>query len=1003
MGKLRMRSWIAAGARVALFATAGFAVAVMLGGGAAGALLTTSESTGTDTGTTTEATTSEATTSEATTTVTTEAAASTTLSLDKTGPESATAGTRIDYEIAVENTGEVEATGVQVMDFIPAGAADLEFDHELCELTEGGTVLACDIGAIPVEAHRHVDLSFVVGEPGSVTNRAQVVAGNVDGALEDSVTTEVEEPTADLEISKSAPANAAVGDEFEYVLQVDNRGQTSMTGVTVTDPLPAGVTFRAATGDGTCSDNEGTIECSLGTMAADDSRTVRLGVTAATAGTKVNTASVASAVEENGEAPNSDTATTSVAAESTGERALIFGPTDSAALRQAVTDAGFEPVVASAAEWGSMTTADFDNYRALLIGDPGCSSVSTVAAAVANKAVWGAAVNGNVIIDGTDPVLHSKSFFTQGAVRFATARGGRTGAYVSLSCYYTSAGAGTPVPLLDAFHPGGFTVNSVSGCFDAAHIVADHPALAGITDSLLSGWGCSVHEAFDAWPDDFLVLAIALSGTVYHANDGTVGTPYILARGEGLSVISNITTESSETPTAPGTPRIVTARVVEDSVPQPGKVVRFRVVSGPNAGTEGFGTTDLTGTAVFSYTGTSAGTDAIEASYVDSTGATQTSNRLFVTWEGSAAPPSPPSAPTTDEGTTTTTTTTTTSTVAKPPPPPPPAQPGTFNGQTTAGIVLLNGRPIDGTVEIHSGDVIDATNGTIEIVSDSGRAEFFGGAFRITQGPNGITRLELVGGDFSICAAPRAQALRAGDGKPVRRLWGKGTGKFQTKARYSSATVRGTEWLTEDQCDGSLIATAEGTVDVFDFSLRRTLSLPSGREYFAQVPPPPSPGKFVGDPTGQVLVNGQPLEQDGQIRNGDTVDVRQGSIQLTTTSGKASFYSGIFTVRQTGGSSSYTELTLVGGDFSACGQRRLAAKDPPKKNVRSLWGKGTGKFRTKSRFSSATVRGTNWLSLDRCDGSLTVVREGIVEVFDFTLRKTVQVGAGEQYLAPAKK
>jgi hypothetical protein len=28
-------------------------------------------------------------------------------------------------------------------------------------------------------------------------------------------------------------------------------------------------------------------------------------------------------------------------------------------------------------------------------------------------------------------------------------------------------------------------------------------------------------------------------------------------------------------------------------------------------------------------------------------------------------------------------------------------------------------------------------------------------------------------------------------------------------------------------------------VDVFDFSLRRTLSLPSGREYFAQVPPPP--------------------------------------------------------------------------------------------------------------------------------------------------------------------
>jgi hypothetical protein len=113
-------------------------------------------------------------------------------------------------------------------------------------------------------------------------------------------------------------------------------------------------------------------------------------------------------------------------------------------------------------------------------------------------------------------------------------------------------------------------------------------------------------------------------------------------------------------------------------------------------------------------------------------------------------------------------------------------------------------------------------------------------------------------------------------------------------------------------------------------------------------------------------------------------------------------------VRQTGGREGYTVLTLVGGDFSACKptkKRKLAAssQEPPRKTVRSLWGTGTGKFRTKSRFSSATVRGTTWLTVDRCDGSLTVVREGIVEVLDLTLKKTVEVRAGEQYLAPAKK
>jgi hypothetical protein len=342
------------------------------------------------------------------------------------------------------------------------------------------------------------------------------------------------------------------------------------------------------------------------------------------------------------------------------------------------------------------------------------------------------------------------------------------------------------------------------------------------------------------------------------------------------------------------------------------------------------------------------------------------------------------------------------------PPPPPPEEPGTFNAQTKSGTVLVNGQLLTGTTLIRNGDVVDATNGTVEIVTDGGRAEFFGGAFKITQaGADGITRLELVGGDFSICGN-QSQARKAGDGKVVRRLWGKGSGKFQTKARYSSATVRGTLWLTEDHCDGSLILTSEGSVTVFDFSLRRTLALPAGQEYFAQEPPPPAPGRFVGNPKGEVIVNGLTLEQNTQIRNGDRIDVRNGSIELTTTSGEASFYSGIFTVRQTGGRGGYTVLTLVGGDFSACGKtkkRKLAgsSQDPPKKNVRSLWGKGTGKFRTKSRFSSATVRGTTWLTVDRCDGSLTFVREGIVDVFDLVLKKTVEVGPGEQYLARAKK
>jgi ferric-dicitrate binding protein FerR (iron transport regulator) len=67
--------------------------------------------------------------------------------------------------------------------------------------------------------------------------------------------------------------------------------------------------------------------------------------------------------------------------------------------------------------------------------------------------------------------------------------------------------------------------------------------------------------------------------------------------------------------------------------------------------------------------------------------------------------------------------------------------------------------------------------------------------------------------------------------------------------------------------------------------------------------------------------------------------------------------------------------------------------------VRHLWANGSGKFRTKGRFASAAVRGTEWQTNDRCDGTLITVTKGAVNVFDQTLQKNVVVRAGHRYLA----
>jgi hypothetical protein len=192
---------------------------------------------------------------------------------------------------------------------------------------------------------------------------------------------------------------------------------------------------------------------------------------------------------------------------------------------------------------------------------------------------------------------------------------------------------------------------------------------------------------------------------------------------------------------------------------------------------------------------------------------------------------------------------------------------------------------------------------------------------------------------------------------------------------------------------------------------RATIRVTGTAIYQAAAPPP------KGTATGTVLVDGRQFT-NGTIPYGSTVDVTSGSVSLTTDAGTLTVYGdGTSPAKAVLERSServksktlpLVQLTLVGGDFKACGTRKALARVPnapkPKpKKVRALWGRGKGHFRTRGRYSSATVRGTNWLTVDRCDGTLTQVATGTVSVIDFTLKKTVSVGAGKTYLAPVHR
>jgi ferric-dicitrate binding protein FerR (iron transport regulator) len=62
-----------------------------------------------------------------------------------------------------------------------------------------------------------------------------------------------------------------------------------------------------------------------------------------------------------------------------------------------------------------------------------------------------------------------------------------------------------------------------------------------------------------------------------------------------------------------------------------------------------------------------------------------------------------------------------------------------------------------------------------------------------------------------------------------------------------------------------------------------------------------------------------------------------------------------------------------------------------------------GRFRTRGRHAAATVRGTTWLTEDRCGGTLVAVRHGLVAVRDFTRRKTFMVPGGHKHVSRAHR
>jgi uncharacterized repeat protein (TIGR01451 family)/fimbrial isopeptide formation D2 family protein len=194
------------------------------------------------------------------------------------------AGEELVYTLTTTNVGPSDALVSTLTDTLPAYLHLVSLDDP-ARCAAAGQVITCDYGTLVPGATRTVQVTVQVdpARTSPATNAADVTTTTPDTAPANNhsqVTTPVT-PVADVSVTKTADATEYEGgDTVTYTLVARNDGPSTAQSVTLTDPVPANLTFvSVAPGAPTCTQAAGTVSCSFGALAPGAERTVTVKAT----------------------------------------------------------------------------------------------------------------------------------------------------------------------------------------------------------------------------------------------------------------------------------------------------------------------------------------------------------------------------------------------------------------------------------------------------------------------------------------------------------------------------------------------------------------------------------------------------------------------------------------------------------------------------------------------------------------------------------------------------
>ena len=210
-------------------------------------------------------------------------------------PSPVAGGSTITYQIGVGNLGVAAATGVSLVDIVPAGATILGILASQGTVTTVGNTVTVALGNLAVGGTAAVYITATAPAAGTapttITNTATASSAQTDPNPANNTTSVTQTVLAGVDLAVSsvvAPTSATSGGNATITYTVTNNATTAATNANLVATIPAGLTVVGrSTTAGTITTPNGTVTVALGTLAAGASAQVTLVVSSPTAGSFV--------------------------------------------------------------------------------------------------------------------------------------------------------------------------------------------------------------------------------------------------------------------------------------------------------------------------------------------------------------------------------------------------------------------------------------------------------------------------------------------------------------------------------------------------------------------------------------------------------------------------------------------------------------------------------------------------------------------------------------------